>query len=101
MARTEEQQDPQKMLEEMCVDSAEESGDGLERKGLKEDTVHGESERERERESMRASVRGSEGARERGSEGGIERERERERERKRDYYLELCFRNKGGRAMSF
>jgi len=77
------------------VDSAEESGDGLERKGLKEDTVHGESERERERESMRARERGSEGARERGS------ERERERERERDYYLELCFRNKGGRAMSF
>ena len=69
--RTEERQDPHNMLKEMCLDSAEESGDGLERKGLKEETVQGERERERARER--------ESERERAS----EREREREKERER------------------
>jgi hypothetical protein len=41
------------MLDEMCLDSAEESVDGLESKGLKEETVHGERERERARERER------------------------------------------------
>jgi hypothetical protein len=79
VARTEERQDPHKMLDEMCLDSAEESVDGLESKGLKEETVHGERERERARERERRE-RERERASEGGREGGRERERERERE---------------------
>jgi hypothetical protein len=92
VARTEERQDPHKMLDEMCLDSAEESVDGLESKGLKEETVHGERERERARERS-WFVRERDSARAVGGVGGRERERERERE--------LCFRNEGSRAISF
>jgi hypothetical protein len=57
VARTEERQDPQNKLKEMCLDSAEESGEGLEWKGLEEETVQRARERESERARERARAR--------------------------------------------